>query len=240
MAGPPSPTGLGSTPERRHQHRRRPAGLVQVGLQRRPRGGGVHDHRVRQRRHRLDAAQVDVGMLRPGIFGELDRDQVVHERDQPRPAGRQRTRDTLAPMQVAVRGEQVDRPDRMPPRRPGARPQERLDPDHAGGAADVGPPRAGATPARAHGGDEPPRLLQRQGAQPVQLVDGDEVQPLRGQVQQLLGIGELHPVDPGGAPRCARASRRDRSRSRGAVISVHRTHGLGRRSSPSAVPRHHP
>ena len=164
-------------------------------------------------------------MLRPGIFGELDRDQVVHEGDQPRPAGRQDPRHPLAPVQVPVRDEQVDRPQTLPPRRPGCRPQDGLDPDHAGGGADGDRPRSGAAPAVAHGGDEAPGLFQRQDAQPVQLVDGDELQPLGRQAQQLLGIGELHPVDPRG---CAALRPRQQARH------VQQQGGAGR-AAPSPV-----
>ncbi len=94
--------------ERRHQYRRGPPGAIEMRPQRRAGYRGVHDERVGERGRGLDPAEMVRRLARLRVFGKFDRDQVVDQADEARPAARFQARDQSAPFEMVVRDQQID------------------------------------------------------------------------------------------------------------------------------------
>ncbi len=94
--------------ERRRQDRRRPAGAIEMRLQRRAGYRRVHDQRVGERGRGLDPAEVVRRLARLRVFGELDRDQIMDQADEARPAALLQARDQPSLFEMVVRDQQID------------------------------------------------------------------------------------------------------------------------------------
>jgi len=191
--------------KRRYQHDGGSAAPVEVRLESVAGRRRTDNYRVGQGSRCLDSPAVPQILTGPGVFGKLHRDQIVDQADKPHAAASLEPGDQPAPFEMVVRDEKIDwlvdsgsqlrmegvrctpqrrkaQPPRQPPHPPLARRRCRCFPPHRGDRRDV---FIGGRP-----------LQESQSAPGCHRREAQ-----RGAcANQMFGIGEFNPVDPGRRP----------------------------------------